>query len=71
MNRRYFLKATPFIAMAPYGTFAQTSFPDKPIKTISPYAAGGGPDVQLRQVAPYLGDIFKQSIITIKYNKAW
>jgi len=63
MNRRYFLKATPFIAMAPYGTFAQTSFPDKPIKTISPYAAGGGPDVQLRQVAPYLGDIFKQSII--------
>jgi tripartite-type tricarboxylate transporter receptor subunit TctC len=43
--------------------FAQTNFPDKPIKTISAYAAGGGPDVQLRQVSPYLGEALKQTII--------
>jgi tripartite-type tricarboxylate transporter receptor subunit TctC len=53
MKRRDFLKLAPMIGAMPISSFAQTNFPDKPIKTISPYAAGGGPDVQLRQVAPH------------------
>lgn len=63
MKRREFLKFAPIIGVMPITSFAQTSFPDKPIKTISPYAAGGGPDVQLRQVAPHLGEALKQTII--------
>jgi len=63
MKRRDFLKYAPMIGAMPISLFAQISFPDKPIKTISPYAAGGGPDVQLRQVAPHLGEALKQTII--------
>jgi len=63
MNRREFLIIIPSIGVSPSIAFSQANFPNKPIKTISPYAAGGGPDVQLRQVAPYLGDSLGQSII--------
>lgn len=63
MNRRNFLRVAPLIGLSPFEVFSQASFPDKPIKTISAYAAGGGPDVQLRQVAPYLGEALKQPII--------
>ena len=63
MKRRDFLKIAPIISTFPLELMAQANFPDKPIKTISPYAAGGGPDVQLRQVAPYLGETLRQSII--------
>lgn len=63
MNRREFLIIMPSIGVSPTIAFSQTNFPNRPIKTISPYAAGGGPDVQLRQVAPYLGDALNQSII--------
>jgi tripartite-type tricarboxylate transporter receptor subunit TctC len=65
MKRRSFLKLAPMISVLPLSSFAQTPFPDKPIKTISPYAAGGGPDVQLRQVAPHLGEALKQTIIVV------
>ncbi len=63
MKRRDFLKITPILSLSPFKVLAQSGFPDKPIKTISAYAAGGGPDVQLRQVAPYLGDTLKQPIV--------
>ena len=63
MNRREFIILIPSIGVSPSIAFSQTNFPNKPIKTISPYAAGGGPDVQLRQVAPHLGDALDQSII--------
>jgi tripartite-type tricarboxylate transporter receptor subunit TctC len=63
MKRRDFLKIVPIISAFPIESIAQANFPDKPIKTISPYAAGGGPDVQLRQVSPYLSEALKQTII--------
>lgn len=63
MERRDFLKIASILGASPFSSWAQTSFPDKPIKTISAYAAGGGPDVQLRQVAPYLGEALKQPIV--------
>jgi len=63
MNRREFLIIIPSIGISPTIAFSQTNFPNKSIRTISPYAAGGGPDIQLRQVAPYLGDALNQSII--------
>ncbi|WP_062310869.1 Bug family tripartite tricarboxylate transporter substrate binding protein [Polynucleobacter sinensis] len=63
MDRRNFLRMVPLISLSPLEAFSQAGYPDKPIKTISAYAAGGGPDVQLRQVAPYLGEALKQPII--------
>jgi tripartite-type tricarboxylate transporter receptor subunit TctC len=42
---------------------ANTSFPSRSVKVISPFAAGGGPDVQLRQFAPSWGDALKQSVV--------
>ena len=63
MVRKILLKIALLICTVSLPVFAQTNFPDKPIKTISAYAAGGGPDVQLRQVSPYLGEALKQTII--------
>jgi len=63
MERRNFLRTLPLLGLSPISILAQKAFPEKPIKTISAYAAGGGPDVQLRQVAPYLGETLKQPII--------
>jgi tripartite-type tricarboxylate transporter receptor subunit TctC len=44
-------------------TFAQPAFPAKPIRIISPFAAGGGNDAFLRTLAPKLTENLKQQII--------
>jgi tripartite-type tricarboxylate transporter receptor subunit TctC len=44
-------------------TFAQPVFPAKPIRIISPFAAGGGNDAFLRTLAPKLTENLKQQII--------
>lgn len=46
------------------GLAAAETFPSHPIRVIVPYAAGGGPDVLARQVAPYLSEAIGQSVIT-------
>ncbi len=43
-------------------TFAQ-SYPDKPIRLIVPYPAGGGTDIAARWVAQKLGERLKQQVI--------
>jgi tripartite-type tricarboxylate transporter receptor subunit TctC len=42
---------------------AQADYPNKPIRLVVPYAAGGGTDVQARKVASYLADALKQSVV--------
>ena len=56
MNRRQFIQASSMTALFPASLAwgQQGNFPNRPIKTVSPYAAGGGPDIQLRQAAPHL-----------------
>lgn len=61
MDRRSFMAAATLLAAPPL-LHAQ-GFPNKPIRVISPYAAGGGPDVQLRQAGPALGEALGQSIV--------
>jgi tripartite-type tricarboxylate transporter receptor subunit TctC len=42
---------------------AQQTFPSKPIRIISPFAAGGGNDAFLRTLAPKLTENLKQTIV--------
>ena len=63
MERRYFCFAASALSLASFGLRAADVFPSKPVRIISSYAAGGGPDVQLRQVARPLGDALSQSIV--------
>ncbi|MCE7505504.1 tripartite tricarboxylate transporter substrate binding protein [Polynucleobacter sp. IMCC30063] len=63
MKRREFLITIPSIGLYPLTSYAEAGFPSNSIKIVCPYAAGGGPDIQLRQAAPYLGEAFKQTII--------
>jgi NADP-dependent 3-hydroxy acid dehydrogenase YdfG len=65
MKRRQFIQASTITALFPASLAwgQQGNFPNRPIKTVSPYAAGGGPDIQLRQAAPHLGEALKQSIV--------
>ena len=49
--------------MAPLCTFAQTEYPDKPIRLVVPYPPGGATDVSARLVATEMGKSLGQSII--------
>ena len=52
------------IACVPMSAFAQdATWPNKPVKIIVPFAAGGSSDALGRLVANGLGDIFKQTFI--------
>lgn len=49
--------------MASSAARAADSYPSRPVRIIVPYAAGGGPDVQMRQLAPSLGEALGQPIV--------
>ena len=61
MDRRVFLASTLAAGFTPQ-LHAQ-NYPSRPVRMISPYAAGGGPDIQLRQAGPVLGELLGQSIV--------
>lgn len=63
MDRRQFSISLAAAAAIPMIARANTAFPSRSVKVISPFAAGGGPDVQLRQFAPSWGDALKQSVV--------
>jgi tripartite-type tricarboxylate transporter receptor subunit TctC len=63
MDRRQFSISLAAAAAVPMLARANTSFPSRSVKVISPFAAGGGPDVQLRQFAPSWGEALKQSVV--------
>jgi len=65
-TRRYFAAALAALALAlPVLASAQGAggFPDKPIKIIVPYAAGGGADILARLVGQRLSDRLKQPVV--------
>jgi tripartite-type tricarboxylate transporter receptor subunit TctC len=66
MNRRHAILATLGIAASGlFASFASAAaeYPDKPIRMIVPYAAGGGVDNIARVVAAHLGTQLKQPVI--------
>ena len=63
MQRRHFMAATAAACLAPWSARAAAGFPARPVRIIVPYAAGGGPDVQMRQMGPHLGEALGQPIV--------
>lgn len=63
MQRRHFLASGLPFALAAAGVHANEAFPARPVRVIVPYAAGGGPDVLARQIAPRFGEALGQSIV--------
>ena len=63
MQRRSFCLAGAVLAAGGQRVWAAEPFPSRAVKVISPYAAGGGPDVQLRQFAPSMGEALRQSVV--------
>ncbi len=63
MRRRTLLSATAAACLAPLAAHAADAFPSRPVRMIVPYAAGGGPDVMTRQMAPHLGEALGQAIV--------
>jgi tripartite-type tricarboxylate transporter receptor subunit TctC len=57
-----FVACTVTALFAP-GAHAQSTFPDKSIRMVVPYNAGGGTDVLARAIAAGAGKVLKQSIV--------
>ena len=54
--------ATSLVALMPIAASAQ-GFPNRPIRVVTPFSAGGGPDAALRVVADKLGHQLGTSVI--------
>jgi tripartite-type tricarboxylate transporter receptor subunit TctC len=56
------LLAAPLLLPA-LGARAQGAWPDRPVRIIVPFAAGGTPDVAARALAPHLAQVFGQPFV--------
>lgn len=64
MSRRHFILAASLIAASlPLQALAQADYPNKPIKLIVPFPAGGTSDVMGRLIADELGKSLKQPVV--------
>jgi tripartite-type tricarboxylate transporter receptor subunit TctC len=66
LDRRKFLAASAAVtagALAPGSTFAQDTYPSRPIAIISPFPPGGATDVVTRPLAAALEPIVKQAVV--------
>lgn len=55
--------AMALAAFAPAGAFAQADFPNRPLKLLVPYAAGGGTDAIARLVAQAVSEKLGQTLV--------
>ena len=55
--------AMALVACAPAGAFAQADFPNRPLKLLVPYAAGGGTDAIARLVAQAVSEKLGQTLV--------
>lgn len=62
-TRRQVLRAGAALALGTTGFAARAAWPEKPIRVVLGFAAGGGSDILLRTITPALGDALGQSII--------
>ena len=57
------LAAAIGFACAPLSAFAQADFPNRPLKLLVPYAAGGGTDAIARLVAQAVSERLGQTLV--------
>ena len=50
------------VCVALWSTFAQAQWPDRPVKLIIPYSAGGTTDILIRTIQPRLTELLKQPV---------
>ncbi|QHJ01354.1 tripartite tricarboxylate transporter substrate binding protein [Xylophilus rhododendri] len=62
-RRRWLAAALAVVAATPLAAQAQGAFPNKPIRVIVPYAAGGGADANARLLSQPLSQLLGQPII--------
>ena len=60
--RRQFLVATASAGLSVLPAWAQ-SYPNRPIKIILPFAAGGGQDIETRRMAPKIAELLGGSMV--------
>ena len=61
---RYLSLAAALLLVAVVPAAAQTAaYPEKPVKILVPFAAGGGQDIFIRVIAPKVGEHLKQPLI--------
>jgi tripartite-type tricarboxylate transporter receptor subunit TctC len=57
------LRTALFLTLFLVAFAAQAAYPDKPIKVVLGFAAGGGSDILLRKIAPAIGDALGQTLV--------
>ena len=62
MHRRILL-AAPLLALAVALPAAAQDFPNRPVRLVVPFAAGGGPDIVTRAMAEKMGDALGQRVV--------
>ncbi|MCC2595266.1 tripartite tricarboxylate transporter substrate binding protein [Pusillimonas sp. MFBS29] len=64
MKRRNFcLGALSASLMFKSAVHAAETYPSRSVRVVVPYAAGGGPDIMMRQFGPTLGDALGQTVV--------
>ena len=51
------------LAVPAANALAQSNYPSRPVRIVVPYALGGGTDINARNVAPKLHDLWRQTVV--------
>jgi len=63
LRRRHLILSSAGAALCPTTLWAQAGWPNKPVRIVVPFAAGGTTDILARALAPELGRVFGQTFI--------
>jgi tripartite-type tricarboxylate transporter receptor subunit TctC len=63
LSRRCLLAAAALLTVAPLAALAQGGWPNKPVRIVVPFAAGGTTDILARAIAPELQRVFGQPFV--------